>query len=351
MPRPIRRPSGATSDQRTAANRVRARPCPVTLLLAGLGLLAACGGAEEELPSLETPAPDWTSTLGAEERVVSLAGFAGPESVRYDPEQDVWFVANFNGDSGARDGNGFVSRVDASADTVEALRFATGTEAVPLHAARGMYLTGDTLWVADIDGVHGFHRETGEPVAFVDLTPFEPGFLNDISGDDQGTLYVTDTDRSAIYALEAGAGQREVMEVVADTALGSPNGIVRDEARGGWVLMPWSPGHPLRLWSPESGAEAQASPLGEAFGPETTPGRMDGAELLDGRLLVASQTDSTLRLLDPAGASLRPYIRLVGAPADPGLDTRRRRVAVPFVGLDRVDIWELPPAGDGASGG
>ena len=31
-----------------------------------------------------------------------VTGFSGPEAVRYDPDQDVYFVANFNGDGGER---------------------------------------------------------------------------------------------------------------------------------------------------------------------------------------------------------------------------------------------------------
>ena len=40
------------------------------------------------------------------------SGFSGPEAVRYDPDQDVYFVANFNGGGNDLDDNGFISRVD-----------------------------------------------------------------------------------------------------------------------------------------------------------------------------------------------------------------------------------------------
>jgi hypothetical protein len=57
-------------------------------------------------------------------------------------------------------------------------------------------------------------------------------------------------------------------------------------------------------------------------------------------LLIASQTDSALHVRDAAGS--RPVVRVAGAPADIGIDTRRNRVAVPYIDLDRVDIWQLP---------
>jgi hypothetical protein len=57
-------------------------------------------------------------------------------------------------------------------------------------------------------------------------------------------------------------------------------------------------------------------------------------------LLIASQSDSSIHML--SGTSVRPYIRTPGRPADIGVDTRRSRLAVPYVDLNRVDIWALP---------
>jgi hypothetical protein len=36
--------------------------------------------------------------------VRNVIGFQGPESVRYDPDQDVWFVSNMAGAGSSRDG-------------------------------------------------------------------------------------------------------------------------------------------------------------------------------------------------------------------------------------------------------
>ena len=38
----------------------------------------------------------------------------------------------------------------------------------------------------------------------------------------------------------------------------------------------------------------------------------------------------------------RPLVRVAGRPADIGVDTKRRQVAVPYIALDRVDLWQLP---------
>ncbi len=291
--------------------------------------LTACNGGEQGWTDTAPETLTWLRVQGADASVMRIEGFAGPESVRYDPVQDVWFVGNFDGDGDERDGNGFVSRVSAATGSIEALRFAVGTEATPLHAARGTFITGDTLWVADIDGVHGFDRVTGAHHTFVDVSAFEPGFLNDIAQGADGALYVTDTGRSAVYRI---AG-RSVTEAVVDERLGGPNGITWDPARRQLVLVPWQPDHRIHLWEPGTAPRA--------FGPSTTPGRLDGVEAIDRRILFASQSDSSLHLLDAGGT--RVVVRTSGAPADIGIDTSRRRVAVPYVGLNRVDVWQLPP--------
>jgi len=308
------------------------RPRRAAALVLFVAAVAVCTGPAEHEVQEEDPGRyadlTWASFQDSTGRHAVIGGFAGPEAVRYDPDEDVWFVSNFDGDGGERDGNGFISRVSAESGAVVSLRFARGTAERPLHAPRGMYVAGDTLWVADIDGVHAFHRRSGASLAFVDLTSLEPGFLNDVARGPDGALYVTDTGKSSVYRIVG----REVSVALADEALGSPNGITWDATRNRLIMVPWDPGFRVTAW------RVGEAPVG--FGPRTTPGRLDGIEPIDRRLLVASQSDSTILLMD--GGTTRPIIKVMGAPADIGIDTRRRRVAVPYIALNRVDIWQLP---------
>ncbi len=261
-------------------------------------------------------------------RLFSIEGLDGPEAVRYDPDQDVYFVSNFAGDGGERDANGFITRASAEG-AIETLRFAVGTGEAPLHAPRGMFITGDTLWAADADGVHGFDRRTGAHRAFVDFRSFEPGFLNDVAAGPEGTLYVTDTGRSRVYSVRG----RQVAVAVEDALLGPPNGIARDAAGDRFVLASWSDDPTIRAW--RSGGTGLEDVVTLASG-----GHLDGIEVMDGGILVASQDDTSIHLA--AGGSSRAIIRTPGRPADIAVDTRRGRVAVPYVALNRVDVWALP---------
>ncbi|MEM9667241.1 MAG: hypothetical protein AAF970_20115, partial [Bacteroidota bacterium] len=204
------------------------------------------------------------------------------------------------------------------------------------HAPRGMTIHGDTLWVADIDGLHGFDRQTGRALAFVDFAGFETGFLNDLALGPDGTLYVTDTgaEQAAVYRVVGGVPAPFVQGLP-----GAPNGITWDAQRARLVLAPWGGYQTFLTIDPVSGA---VDTLTTSEG-----GRFDGIEPYGEGLLVASQTDSTLYLL--GDATSRPYIKVPGRPADIGLDTRRSHVAVPYIALNRVDVWALTEAEEPAS--
>jgi len=295
-----------------------------TLAVAAATLAACAQPAATTPPAVVAPARVDTVRL-----VASVGGFTRPEAVRYDPDQDVYFVSNWGtGATAAKDDNGFISRVRPDG-TIDSLRFiAGGTGGATLHSPRGMTIVGDTLWAVDADAVRGFHRRTGAPLATVDFSAHRLGFLNDVAAG-PGALYVTDTGTDHIYRITGGT----ISVALQDSALGRPNGITRDEANGRFVVVPFGGASTIRAWTPGGAlADIGTSAGGAGF---------DGVEMLPGgRVLVASQRDSSIHLVT-AGVG-RQLIRLGGRPADIAVDTRRNRVAVPFVDRNLVEIWELP---------
>ena len=295
-------------------------------VIAAAAFLAACSTSKSD-----DATPD--SLAGAQpdsaRLIASPAGFTGPEAVRYDPDQDVYFVNSWGkGDPGAKDNNGFISRMTPDG-TVEQLRFiAGGTGGVTLHSPRGMTIVGDTLWVVDPDAVRAFNRRTGAPLATVDFSAFKLGFLNDIAAGPDA-LYVTDTGTDHIYRIAGG----KATVALRDSALGNPNGITWDATGRRFIVVPWAGDSVIRAWT--VGGKTLVD-IGRTGGTQ-----LDGVEILSGdRLLVASQSDSSLHLF--TGSTSRPIIRTGGAPADIAVDTKRNRVAVPFVARNLVEIWQLP---------
>lgn len=262
--------------------------------------------------------------------IASPGGFTQPEAVRYDPDQDVYFVSNWGkGDTDAKDNNGFISRMTPDG-TVERLQFiAGGAGGATLHSPRGMTIVGDTLWVVDADAVRAFDRRTGAPLATADFSAFRLGFLNDIAAGPDA-LYVTDTGTDRIYRIAGG----RVTVALQDSALGNPNGITWDAGGRRFIVVPYGGESVIRAWTAGS---RTLSEIGRSGGT-----KFDGVEILSGdRVLVASQGDSSLHLF--TGGTGRPIIRTGGAPADIAVDTKRNRVAVPFVDRNLVEIWQLPP--------
>lgn len=259
--------------------------------------------------------------------LVVIEGLSGPEAVHYDAEQDVYFVSNFNGDA-AGDANGFISRVGPDGE-IETLEFMVGTPDFPLHGPRGMRIVDELLWVADADGLHAFDRRSGKHLEFIDFSGHAPGFLNDVEADPAGTLYLTDTGNARLFRVADG----EITVLAADELESPPNGIVWYSAAQAFVLGPWGGGLELKAWRPATGELVELGRLPEG-------GNIDGLEEYDGRLIIASQVDQAIWSWRD-GEAVKLF-DTPGRPADIGIDSRRERVAIPYIALDRVEIWALP---------
>lgn len=253
----------------------------------------------------------------------SVEGFDGPEAVRYDEELDVYFVSCFVGATSG-DANGYVSKVSSSGEIIE-LKYMTGTEQFPFDAGRGMYITGDTLWVADHSGVHYFNKHTGNHIGFVDFSEFNPGFINDTVEKD-GDLYVTDTGQRKLYRI-----RNLKAELVKENLPIMPNGITT-LPNGNLVFAPWNAGPEIYQYDVKNDS---LSVFATAAGSDN----YDGIEYFDGGLITSTQFDSSLHLMIDGKDEL--FIKLPGRPADIAIDPERSLVAVPYVALNRVDFWIL----------
>lgn len=283
-------------------------------------LVTRCGSDQDSSEVTWDMVQDTTDRL-----TVIEGGLQGPEAVQYDPDQDVYFISNFNGDIAA-DSNGFISRARTDG-TIDSLKFMTDTEEHPMHAPRGMYIIGDTLFAADDSGVHGFDRHTGQQIAFTDFTDLEPGFLNDLAMGPDSSLYVTDSNKPLLYRM---SGDNAAIAV--DSLPHVNNGIMYDQINERLILAAWDNGQTFLTWDPLNNTVGEA---GTGVG-----GQYDGIEPVNGDFIVTSQADSTLQLIRDGEGQV--FINVPGDPADIGLDTQRNQVAVPYIALDRVDIWQLP---------
>jgi hypothetical protein len=272
-----------------------------------------------------------------------VQGFYGPESARYSPDQDAFFVSAMNGPGSNKDNNGYIVQLDAGNLGSGKLLVVGGKNGVTLNGPKGLAIHGDTLWVADIDVVRAFNRFSGKPLGEIDLSGKGAVLLNDIAVGPDGTIYVTDTGiiMSQIGVIYKGGdkvfsiGPNRAISIVAHgNVLGRPNGVTWDPTTKRWVVVSFD------TWHSEVYALDPSNSTRSVLA--TGKGRFDGIEALpDGRFLVSCWQDSSIHVIGKG--TDKQVVRNVPSPADIGIDTKRNRIAIP-TGNNRVEFWDLAGA-------
>jgi len=261
---------------------MNARTYAFMLLGALVPLSAACERAE---PKPEPPAPVTAAQEpekqeqtgqgaamkeGGLEPAWELSGFKRPESVLYDAERGVLYVSNVDGVPDEKDGKGFISRASLDGEMIE-LEWVTG-----LDAPKGMARVGGRLYVSNIVELAEIDIERGELAGTFKAQGAK--FLNDVTADSRGNVYVSDMMGDAVWRLSGGAFEKWLES----PELMSPNGLYAEDGR--LVVACW-------------GERA------EGFGVKT-PGRLKTVTLQDKSLadLGSGAAVGSLDGLEPDGA-------------------------------------------------
>jgi hypothetical protein len=342
---------------RVRRSRATVRPMKTSALCITLATLVACKivdkrhpppqaseSVEADTAAAASPQPQVPPSVAPGSRatkVGTVAGFLTPESALYDSVQDVYFVSNINGAPLTKDNNGFITRVRPDGPAaIEVLKFVEGGRGgVTLNAPKGMGVIGDTLWVADIDVVRAFNARTGVPIDSVKLDSLGAVFLNDVAIAPNGAVYVTDTgirfdDVGNILhpgpdrVFRIGPDRKVSVAVKGDT-LGRPNGITLDAVGRRFIIVQYG-GKAVMAWKP-----GDRAPSVIARG----VGGFDGVEMIGGKVVVSSWTDSSITRFDSTQGT--KIITGVPSPADIGYDAKRNRLLIPILTGNRVEIWQL----------
>lgn len=117
-----------------------------------------------------------------------------PESVLFMPERGELLVSLIDGQGNVKDNKGGVAILNLDGS----LKNPTWIDG--LNAPKGMAIHGDELYVADIDEVVVVHLPQGK---ITHKIPVEGAtFLNDVTVDNKGIVYVSDTRQHKIFKLE-----------------------------------------------------------------------------------------------------------------------------------------------------
>jgi hypothetical protein len=318
-------------------------------------ILAACGGSEPPPapppppPPVVAPAP--TPVASAEPApapapapppepvkatpVVTIKGFATPESVLYDAKADDYIVTNVNGYPNAADNNGFISRVSPDGTKVELKWIEAGKKGVKLDGPKGSAIVGTTLYVADISRLREFDATSGKPKGEIPLVGAT--FANDVAAGPDGKVYVSDsgikiddkgvtpTGTDAVYVVEKGKAK----VLAKGDELGHPNGLLWANDKL-WVVT-FGSGELYSLDKAGKKGDAQKLPKGS----------LDGIIAVGDSIFVSSWEAQGVYKGKPGG-DWAFVLAGLKAPADIGFDSKRSLILVPRFQDDIVEAYAVP---------
>lgn len=238
----------------------------------------------------------------------TVGGFAFPESVAYDPGAKVLYVSQFGSalKPAEKDGKGKISKLGLDGKVLEDRFLPAHGET--LHKPKGIWVTGNRLWVTDIDAVWVFDLKSrkGRKLDLHGIT-----FANDpaIQGK---SLYISDNRADLLYRVEPAdflnlKGNPQVTVAMAGKSI-YPNGLY--PGHGGSLLMVGfqSPKDPRGIHS--LGKDGDIKALSGNIG------QFDGVyQLRDGSLLVTDWKSGTLSHWTAKGG-LQPLAKGFKGPAD-----------------------------------
>jgi len=146
-------------------------------------------------------------------------GLKTPESVLYNEQLDVIYVANINDNPAEKDGNGFISILNPNGEIINPEWIKK------LNAPKGMTIFNGKLYVADIDQLVEIDIEKGK----ISKRYEAPGavFLNDVTACLNGMIFVSDTRTAKIHVLHQG----EFKIWIEGKPFKSPNGLLAEKGK------------------------------------------------------------------------------------------------------------------------
>ncbi len=237
--------------------------------------------------------------------------YSGPESVEYDYANHRWLIANTQSHEViARDSNGTL--------TV----FVSGLTSGPY----GIEIVGDTLFCCSGGSIKGFLLSDASQVFNINLGAT---FLNGITHDFNGNLYVTDYSSKTIFKVNISA-QTDTM--IASGLIQSPNGIIFDEYNNRCVFVNWGSNAPIKAITLDSFIVSTITP--------TTLGSCDGiARDGQGNYYVSNWSNQSVVRYD--SSFLSPPVTVASSlhnPADIFYNVVDDTLAIPNAGNNTVDF-------------
>ncbi|MER8765328.1 MULTISPECIES: ATP/GTP-binding protein [unclassified Mesorhizobium] len=255
-------------------------------------------------------------------------GLEQPESALFDAAGQRVIVSNIVGNPGEADGNGYLSILSMDGKLV------TQHWTDGMDAPKGMAIVGGKLYVADLTHVRVVDLASGKLTSTIDVP--NAVFLNDMTADASGKVYVTDMLADTIYRID-----RDRPELfVRDAALASPNGIFADGGR--LIVASWGKGIKPDFSTAEPGGLLSVDLATKAVSPLTGAEKfanLDGVVAIGGSIYATAYMTGTLYRYK-AGSAPQVVATFKPGSADIGTDGRST-IFVPLMNEGEVSALGL----------
>lgn len=255
-------------------------------------------------------------------------GFEQPESALVDTANNRIVVSNIVGNPGDADGNGYLSLLSMDGKII--IRHWVGG----MDAPKGMAISGGKLYAADITKVRIVDLASGKLIETIDV----PGavFLNDMTQDSAGKVYVSDMLADTIYRID---GDRPEL-FVKDALLASPNGVFADGGR--LIVASWGKGiNKTDFSTAEPGGLLSVDLATKTVTP--LPGAqkfadLDGVIAIGDTIYATAYMTGTLYSYHDGGA---PQVAATFKPGSADIGTDGKRIFVPLMGEGEIAALSL----------
>ena len=192
--------------------------------------------------------------------------FKAPESVAYDSERGFIYVSNFTGSpkNGSPYGQHYISKVNLKGEIIKLDLIDN------LTAPTGICVAGDKLYIVERFGVVEYDLKADKVSnKFYVKTS---NFLNDVTVDSQGGIYLSESDTNTIYRIK----DSSVEKWLDSKEVSKPNGILYDDGK---LLVAVNSDHCLKAVNISNKQVTKIAELGE--------GILDGIKKCGGGYLVS----------------------------------------------------------------
>ena len=190
----------------------------IILSFTGLCIFSSCNSCAKNSDEKESREMKLSQSFVLEKIWETDSVFRTPESVIYDEKREILYVSNLNRDPSGKDKRGFISKLSKSGEVIN-LHWIGG-----LKEPKGMAITGDKLYVADLDQMVIININGDRIEKKIDIQ--DAKYLNDMAADTNGDLYFSDSESHSIYRYRDGEAEVWLAE-----GLSRPNGLYIEKDR------------------------------------------------------------------------------------------------------------------------